>query len=381
MPNIKVRSLNYASAASTITPFESKAAARAWLEENNLNLDGTPILLPFYNNKRVEFLNPGDKGDHVRLMGGDGVKKPLKSNLKKAARIARRMLTGAGLIPHMNKQDESIPIGKNDFLIVYQKNEANTPVGQQFKQLLSENYQRLQQRIQEAQTNDAAQINPAELTEALSRLSLNINIVAGACYFIIEDKKGNPTVYRYIFKEGIQNKKMQDFLTKEKESRINNQKMAVAVQIENNKTTKTHRIAFIKDFLAGLIVLGITAFATAGAIAIIIPFPINLIAAAIAVSAILAPGIPLLYKKTIEKNKPTIEFARAFTAKALGGDEVDSALANALQANPMEDDGHTVLVRSLFDELPFANQLDPINEEEEEEENKQPESSLGICHH
>ncbi|WP_126322650.1 hypothetical protein [Candidatus Rickettsiella viridis] len=255
----------------------------------------------------------------------------------------------------------------------------------------------LEQKIQASQTHDAAQINPAELVQELSTISMNLNIVAGICYFIIEDKNRNLTVYRHIFKEGLRNKKIQDFLAKEKESKINDQKMAVAIQIENNKTIKTHRIAFIKDFLAGLFTLGLTAFTTVGAITLcmlVIPLPYSLIAAA-AASAIILPGIPLLYKKAIEKNKPTIEFAKTFTTKVLGADEIDSALPSALQADPTQGTFFhlispttvmprktepTVLVRSFSDKRPFVNRLASINEEEEEK-NKQPESSLGIYRH
>ncbi|WP_218813411.1 hypothetical protein [Rickettsiella endosymbiont of Dermanyssus gallinae] len=413
MPPKKPRSLNYTSEPYQITPFETKKAAIVWLKENKLDLDGTPILLPFYNeNKRIEFLNPGDDEDSLRVMGDGVIKKPKKYRLGRIARSAKETLTGRERVPHMKHQGESIAIGTNDFLIVYQKNEENASVGRKFVELYCEMYENLEKKIESSPTNDAAQINPSELVQALSKKALGLNIVAGICYFIIEDKKANPTVYRYIFKEGVRNTKMQDFLAKEKDSKLNHTKIAIPVQIENNKTIKTHRIAFIKDFLGGAVVLGTTAVAVAGAITccmLIIPFPISLIASA-AACAVLLPGLPLLYKKAIEKNKPTTVFANTFTANAVdtvdsaphnatptvthsylysagdSSDAIDSAPPSASEFEQITVMPHktapTVLVRSSFPRSHFISRLDSIDEEEDDSSSPSTsqKSSIGIRH-
>lgn len=405
-------SLGYTSEPAKIIPFKDKKAALNWLKKSKLDTNSTPILLPFYNkNKCVEFLNPGDSEDRLRIIGNGVIKGRNKNAFSRFRRNLTEKVTSKRFIPHMNKQEGSIPIAtESDFLIVYLKDEKNTPAGNDFNQLILNTQEDLEKDIKSSPTNDATKINKAKLIEDLTLLGGKSSIIAGMCYFIKKDEEGNQTVYRHIFKAGTSDKKIRDFLEKEKIATLNNEKIATPVRIENNKTVKTHRIAFIKDFLAGLVVLGITAFAVASGITLcmlIIPFPINFIAAA-TTTAILLPSIPLIYKKALKKNKPTIEFAKTFTATPLtkainkftvtpvakaidkfkenmfSDDEVDSP------ATPNEPMGitrpckkvSTVLVKSFFPNSRFINRLDSINEDEVDSAllDTPQESSIGIRH-
>src|SRR5947208_2505680 len=91
--------------AYKLTPYPSKEDAKNWLLAHK-DFNSTPILIPFYNeNGRIEFLNPGDTQDRVRLLGSDGVRQRQDKNIfTKLGRIFKEKWIGRKLIPHMSQQ-------------------------------------------------------------------------------------------------------------------------------------------------------------------------------------------------------------------------------------------------------------------------------------
>lgn len=317
-------SLSYCSKVDKLTPFSSKEAALAWLDTQGLDVSNTPILLPFYHeNGNVELLKSHNEDDSLRVIGAGNPER--KANFfSRLYRSSISKIWRINLIPHINDIDGDIPIEKNGFIIVYQKDKTAPPskqsIGNKFAELYENERKDLLEQIKLTDTNDKPKINESRFTENLSKLGIELNIVAGICYFIYKEEDGTESVYRYIFKEGVFNRQIGDYLKKEKEfAQEDGEKIARPVQIQNNKTIRTHRIALIKEMIIK-ISFGVLATAimmgTAAAAFTFLP-----LTAAFAVTGIagfmLWKGIPSIYNKVVTKNQPTVEFGDKFETTLL----------------------------------------------------------------
>ena len=316
-------SLSYCNRVDKLTPFSSKEAAIAWLDKQGIDLSNTPIMLPFYHeNGNIELLKPKNEDDSLRVIGAGNPER--KTNfLSRLYRSTFSKLMGVTLIPHMNDIDGDIPIEKNGFVVVYQKDTtapaSKESIGNKFVELYEKEREDLIAQIKLTDTNDKPKVNESRFTENLSKLAIDLNIVAGMCYFIYKEEDGTESVYRHIFKEGVANRQIANYLTKEKESAQNGEKIAAPVQIQNNKTIRTHRIAFIKDLMINLSFLFFTTVimaATAAAAITFLPLTPALIVIGITGVSLFA-GIPSLYKKVAKKNQPTVEFGDKFETTLL----------------------------------------------------------------
>jgi hypothetical protein len=290
---------SYCNQVEQLIPFANKQAAEMWLQENQLDITSTPLLLPFLNkNKQVEFLKRADKNDCIRIMGAANYvmynNNPLGESFDWLKKQFRR-----DFAPHLNAlEGESIQLAEHCFLIIYEK--GSKSVGKEFAELFRKEKEVLQAQIKNAQHNEVP-FDPASFMERLSLLALDLEIKIGMSYFIITSPAGEQTVYRQIFKKDAANDKLESYFVKEKQRCT-----AKPVQVQNNKIENHHRLSFINDWFKWSLFALVTAVGVGGVASLFMP---SLIAGSIAALAFLGGSFFGFYR-AINDNANTIEFGK-----------------------------------------------------------------------
>lgn len=298
MPEYDISPPVYRNEVERLLPFENQKAAETWLKENELDINGTPILIPYKNVKtgNIEFLKPSDERDHLRIMGAANRVKS-KSWFKTSFNWIKETFT-RDFAPHINHLvGNVINIEENGFIVVYERGEE--PAGEAFATFFREEKKALKDEIKITQTNDGPKLNPAKFIERLSALALDLKIKAGMNYFIIRDDNGIPIVYRHTFHGDATNSKIADYLKAEAE-----QGQSQPIRVHNNKTNNNHFFAFLTDWGKWTVFAMGTAI-LAGFIAS--PFISPFIAGSIAIGIFVGLSFFGFYRAS-KDNPKTIEF-------------------------------------------------------------------------
>ena len=299
MPN-EIPSIEYTNKVDELDIFSSRHHALSWLKKNQLNTEGTPLLVPFYENNVIKFLKPTDQNDRLRVIGAANHIRN-KEGLDKFVQWYNRAWK-RDFVPHVNDlEGEDVQINSDGFLVIYHR--GSQPAGEKLAKFYQREKEELIKIISRSVTNQA-KLNEAKFIQDLSQLAIDLNIQSGFTYFYLPSSELGQSVrvLRHNFKENVTNERMVNYLKVEEDSRL-----AKAVSVNNAKRIDHHLGQFFREVLKGVLTTLFTAMIVGFILSLfVVPFVAGLIAALTAII-----GVAMSVWSATNRNQDTIEFGES----------------------------------------------------------------------
>lgn len=305
MPDPYARLSVFHNTLDELEPFKDKKAAQDF-QKNNPTAD-SDILIPYFENARIELLLPGpacfkssDLNKNVRVIGARNPSKRKKFSV----RIKHFFYQKLGIHYVRNINDligDSITLDEGRFIITYNQINNNDN-DSAFEKFIEKENQESSKQFKENLFAGKPFIDDAELLENLSKLAADLKLEGGMTYFIFKEKDGSEKILRQTFKQD-DNENVTKFLKNEKKIGL-----AKSAELKPHKYKNYHLLGFARDWLKWTMFAAVTGIGAGLILGLFVTPPLGTILAAVA-AVITFVGISSLgFSKAIQNNQTTIEF-------------------------------------------------------------------------
>jgi hypothetical protein len=288
-----------------LKPFEDKKTAQEF-QKNNPTTNST-ILIPFFENERIKLLLPGpinasslNLNKNLRIIGARNSSKR-KNILIKVKHFFYQKL-GMHYVRNVNELvGDSITLEENRFIIIYNQINSNNN-DESFEKFIDEQNLESTKQFNKDLFGGKPFINPAKLSENLSKLATSLKIEGGRTYFIFKQNGHTGKLLRQTFKQDNKDESA-EFLKNEKACGYAN-----SAELKPHKYKNYHLLGFVSAWIKWTFFAAVTGIGAGLIIGFFITSPLGSILAAI-IAVMTFIGISGLgFSKAVQNNRTTIEF-------------------------------------------------------------------------
>ncbi|MGC1854728.1 MAG: hypothetical protein WA659_05070 [Candidatus Aquirickettsiella sp.] len=291
-----------------VKPFKDKKTAQEF-QKNNPTTNSN-ILIPYYENGRVELLLPGplssspsDLNKNIRVIGARNPTK--RKNFSERLKHFFYQKLGIHYVRNINDLiGDSISLDEGRFIITYNQinNNDNDSV---FEKFIEKENQESSKQFEENLFAGKPFIDDAEFLENLSKLAADLKLEGGMTYFIFKGKDGSEKILRQTFKQD-DNEEVTKFLNNEKELGL-----AKSAELKPHKYKNYHLLGFVRDLSKWTVYAAVVGILAGLILGFFLTTPLSSILAPL-VAVITFVGISSLgFSKATQNNRTTIEFGKS----------------------------------------------------------------------